>query len=155
MKFYFKDKTKNSKASDFKRIARKVFKNLKITDKIELGLKITDNRETKKLNQKYRGVNQATDVLSFPVDFPDKKVKKENLMLGDIIISVDKAKEYSRQACLETSPSSVEARKRENKKTTEEELIELFKHGLLHLLGYDHKKNKKKWHDAELKIVNC
>jgi probable rRNA maturation factor len=138
MKFYFKNKTKNFRASDFKRIAKLVFEKLSITDKIELGLKITDNLEIKKLNQKYRGVNQATDVLSFPIDFPDKKVKKENLILGDIVISRQFAQKYSRK----------------DKKTVKVELIELFKHGLLHLLGYDHEKKPVQWRRVEERIKN-
>lgn len=136
MKFYFEDKTKNFRASDFKRIAKLVFKKLKITDKIELGLKITDNHEIKKLNFKYRQINEPTDVLSFPIDFPDHQAKKEKLMLGDIVISLDKAKKYSL----------------EDKKTIKEEMDELFKHGLLHLFGYDHEKNKIEWQKASLKI---
>lgn len=128
MKFYFKDKTNKFKPSDFEPIARYVFKKLEIADKIELGLKITDNQEIKKLNQKYRGVNQATDVLSFPIDLPDKKTKK-NLMLGDIVISQQFALKHH------------------------ERMTELFKHGLLHLLGYDHEKNNKEWQKI-VKLLN-
>jgi probable rRNA maturation factor len=146
--FYFQNKTKYKfKPELFKKTAALVFKKLKFTDKIELGLKITNNDEIKKLNQKYLKINLATDVLSFSIDLPDKKTKREKLMLGDIVISVDKAKEYSRKACLERS--------RENKKTVKAELIQLFKHGLLHLLGYDHEKNKKEWQGMKLKIDNC
>lgn len=144
MKFYFHSKSKRLTKSDFKRTAKQIFKKLEVNDKIELGLKITDDREIKKLNQTYRRVNQSTDVLSFPIDTPDKKKSGENLILGDIVISFDQAKKYSRKACLE--------RRRENNRTVEKELIYLFKHGLLHLLGYDHKKNKKDWQRIEDKI---
>lgn len=128
MKLYFKNKTKHKiKPEIFKKIARQAFKKLKINDKIELGLTLTNNREIKKLNQKYRGVNEPTDVLSFPIDEPKKKDKK-HLVLGDIVISAEIAK-------------------KENK-----EIKELFKHGIMHLLGFDHEKDKEGWGRAELKI---
>lgn len=128
MKLYFENKTKHKiKPEIFKNIAASVFKKLKISSKIELGLTLTDNREIKKLNQKYRGVNKPTDVLSFPIDTAKKKTD-EYLILGDIIISAEMAE-------------------KENEK-----IEELFKHGLLHLLGFDHEKDKEGWGRAELKI---
>jgi probable rRNA maturation factor len=130
MKFYFEDKTKKFKASSFKHIAASVFKKLRINDKIEIGLKITDNREVRKLNQKYRAVDETTDVLSFPIDTLDKKEKNEPQILGDIVISQQFAREHH------------------------EKMTKLFKHGLLHLLGFDHKKNKLRWQKAEAKIKN-
>ncbi|MCX6811801.1 MAG: rRNA maturation RNase YbeY [Candidatus Berkelbacteria bacterium] len=136
MKLYFEDKSNSFKASDFERIARLVFKKLEIDDKIELGLKLTDNAEIQKLNQKYRDIDEPTDVLSFSIDIPDKKAKKINLILGDIVISTEFAKEYSRK----------------DNKTVKDELIELFKHGLLHLAGYDHKTNLAEWQGAEKRI---
>ena len=131
MKLYFQNKTKlKFKPEIFKNLAASVFKKLHISDKIELGLILTDNREIKKLNQKYRGINKPTDVLSFPIDTA-KKETDEYLILGDIVISTEMAE-------------------KENEK-----IAELFKHGLLHLLGFDHEKNKKEWQEAELKIDNC
>lgn len=137
MKLFFKDKTKRFKSSDFESLAKRVFKKLKVNDKLlEVGLIIVDNKRIKALNKKYRGIDETTDVLSFPIDLPNRNQDNENLMLGDIIISLDKAKKYSLK----------------DKKTIKKEVDELFKHGLLHLLGYDHKKNKKEWQKAELKI---
>lgn len=130
MKLYFKNKTKfKFKPEIFKNIAASAFKKLKISSKIELGLTLTNNREIKKLNQKYRRINEPTDVLSFPID-PAKKRSAEYLILGDIVISAEMAA-------------------KENEK-----IEELFKHGLLHLLGFDHEKKKKEWQEAALKIVN-
>ena len=124
MKFYFKNKTKHKfKPEVFKKTAISVFKKLRFSDKIELGLILTNNREIKKLNQKYRGLNQPTDVLSFPIDTAKKKTD-EDIILGDIVISTEMAE-------------------KENA-----EIEELFKHGLLQLLGFDHKKKKKEWQGA-------
>lgn len=131
MKLYFKDKSNRFKVKFFRDTTKLVFKKLNVNDKVELGLTLTDNLEIKKLNQKYRGINKATDVLSFPIDTPYRKTD-DHIMLGDIVISAEMAK-------------------KQNKK----EMNKLFKHGLLHLLGFDHEKNKKEWREISLLIVNC
>jgi probable rRNA maturation factor len=87
---------------------------------------ITDDEEIQKLNQEYRNINQPTDVLSFALfaDNPECQiVVDKTIHLGDIIISSQTA---YKQAC-------------ENKKSFDEEIIFLISHGLLHLLGFDHK----------------
>jgi len=129
MKLYFEDKTKKYKKSDFEKRAQAIFKKLRINDKIELGLKLTDNQEIRKLNRKFRHLDMPTDVLSFPIDLPAKN-RVEPRMIGDIVISLDFVK---------------------NKK----EAMELFDHGLLHLLGFDHEKKQKEWQSVLLKIDNC
>ena len=86
-------------------------------------------KEIKNLNKKFRNKNKSTDVLSFP--FYEKKqlnnkIKKEKeVYLGDIIINLSQVK------------------KKNNKVKFKEELNKLWIHGLLHLLGYDHKSNIK------------
>ncbi len=104
--------------------------------KIFLTLLLSNNKNIKKLNYKFRKKNKPTDILSFPLNINSKK----ETYLGDIIISyqfVNKPK----------GSSNLEFKKK---------LIKLFIHGFLHLLGYDHKKNKdyKKMHEEELKIFN-
>lgn len=131
MKLFFEDKSNRFKVKFFRDTAESIFKKLNIDDKIELGLTLIDNLEIKKLNQKYRGINKPTDVLSFPLDTPHRKTDNYT-MLGDIVISAEMAK-------------------KQNKK----EINKLFKHGLLHLLGFDHEKNRKEWQEMSLKIVNC
>ena len=76
---------------------------------------LTDNRE-------YRGVDRATDVLSFPADEGDEILSIPDDFLGDIMISVPRAAEQG--AALGHS--------------TERELMFLTVHGVLHLLGFDH-----------------
>ncbi len=81
----------------------------------ELSLTFTDNAMMQQLNQQYREIDKPTDVLAFPQDM-------ENNLLGDIIISVEKA--------------GVQAE--EKKHSLEYELALLATHGFLHLMGYDH-----------------
>ena len=86
-------------------------------------------KEIKNLNKKFRKKNKSTDVLSFP--FYEKnqlnnKIRKEKeVYLGDIIINLSQVK------------------KKNNKAKFKEELNKLWIHGLLHLLGYDHKSNSQ------------
>lgn len=93
----------------------------------ELSISIVRNEEIKELNIMYRQINEATDVLSFALqdDFNNEiEVKDPSipLILGDIIISLDRAKEQAK-----------EFNHSENR-----ELGFLSIHSLLHLLGYDH-----------------
>jgi len=131
MKLYFKDKSNKFKAKFFKETLKSAFKKLKLNDKIEVGLILTDNLEIKRLNRKFRNIDSATDVLSFPIE-PLSQKTNDYIMLGDIVISTEMAK-------------------KQNKK----EINKLFKHGLLHLLGFDHERNYKEWDKAELKIVSA
>ena len=75
----------------------------------------TDDDTIRNLNSQYRDIDRPTDVLSFPQDM-------ENNILGDIIVSVEKAK--------------VQAEEKQH--DLEQEMALLVAHGFLHLLGYDH-----------------
>ena len=84
--------------------------------------------EIKRLNKKFRNKNKSTDVLSFPFYEKNKlknKFKKEKeIYLGDIIINLNKIKN------------------KKNKAIFRNELNKLWIHGLVHLFGYSHKKDK-------------
>ncbi len=85
----------------------------------------TDDESIRKLNFEYRDKDAATDVLSFALnegDEPDIVDGPEEMLLGDIIISLETA---SRQA-------------EEYGHSMDRELAYLLVHGMLHLLGYDH-----------------
>ena len=90
-------------------------------------LLLSGDKEIKNLNKKFRKKNKSTDVLSFP--FYEKnqlnnKIRKEKeVYLGDIIINLS------------------QVRNKDQKVKFKEELNKLWIHGLLHLLGYDHKSN--------------
>jgi len=93
---------------------------------------LTDNESIKELNLEHRGIDKATDVLSFPVieyvngepqiQPGDMDPDSGRVFLGDIIISVEKAFEQAGNFG----------------HSVERELAFLAVHGVLHLLGYDH-----------------
>lgn len=96
------------------------------TDNVSVSIILTDNDEITKINNEYRDKNQSTDVISFAYrdePFPAHDGIMEEL--GDVYISIDKARE---QAV-------------EYHTTLVNELKRLTIHGLLHLLGYDHEKS--------------
>ncbi|MDR9755871.1 MAG: rRNA maturation RNase YbeY [Thermacetogeniaceae bacterium] len=92
-------------------------------DAVEVSLVLTDDSEMAELNDYYRGVEGTTDVLSFPMmeDEPSEGPTEE-LLLGDIVISVPRA----------------QAQAEEYGHSLARELVFLAVHGMLHLLGYDH-----------------
>ena len=85
----------------------------------EVSVAFVDNKKIKELNNQYRNKNEATDVLSFPMD---------NEILGDIIISVERAV----------------AQAEEYGHSVKRELAYLTVHGILHLFGYDHHNKDEK-----------
>jgi probable rRNA maturation factor len=89
----------------------------------ELSLRLTDDGDMQALNRQYRHQDRPTDVLSFAaLETAMPMVPAEPLYLGDVVISVPTA---ARQA-------SAQGR------SLMAELVWLFSHGLLHLLGWDH-----------------
>lgn len=98
-------------------------------DRAGLSLTIVDPEEIQRLNNMYRGVDSVTDVLSFP-QFEDKTClpQEGEICLGDVVICDDKVR---RQAA-------------EYGHSYERELVYLFVHSLLHLLGYDHMEEDEK-----------
>lgn len=90
----------------------------------ELSITLTDDENIHALNKKYRGIDRATDVLSFAFRESDEPqiLDSEIEILGDIIISVERAKIQAE----EFGHSFLR------------EIIFLEVHGILHLLGYDH-----------------
>ena len=87
---------------------------------------IVDNEEIHKLNKSYRGIDRPTDVISFALEDDDTFIKMDIRILGDIYISIDKA----RSQALEYGHSLLR------------ELCFLTVHGILHLLVYDHMKEE-------------
>ena len=96
-----------------------------------VSVSIVDNRYIHKINKKYRHIDRPTDVISFA--FLDNENNYDKILfspgpvvLGDIYISLEKAKEQAE----------------EYGHSLHRELSFLFIHGLLHLLGYDHMNEK-------------
>ncbi len=98
----------------FKKVAEAATEILNINEKLVVNIVISNNEVVRDYNNKFRGIDRETDVLSFPSD--------EDGELGDIIISLDKAK----------------AQAKEYGHSLKRELSFLACHGILHCLGYDH-----------------
>jgi probable rRNA maturation factor len=90
---------------------------------------VSDNK-IQELNRRFRGIDRATDVLSFPADGPD------DLNLGDIAVSVETAA----------------AQAKENGLHFDDEIAQLILHGLLHLSGYDHETDSGEMNRLELRL---
>ena len=88
------------------------------------------DKTIRQLNRQFRGIDKATDVLSFPAGDNDEA------NLGDIAISVDTAS----------------AQAKENGLKFDEEVAQLILHGLLHLCGYDHETDDGEMNKLELRL---
>jgi probable rRNA maturation factor len=88
------------------------------------------DRRIRDLNRQFRGIDKATDVLSFPAG------EDPSANLGDIAISVERA----------------EVQAKENDLSSEQEIAQLILHGLLHLCGYDHETDDGEMNRLELRL---
>ena len=95
-----------------------------VKKKISLTILLSNNKNIKKLNKKFRNKNKSTDVLSFP---SEQKINiKKSTYIGDIILSYE----------FMNKPKTLNVLEFKSK------VIKIFIHGFLHLLGYDHIKLK-------------
>lgn len=137
---------------DWERIVEKVLKKCfeeegLMDSKLIMTITFTTPEEIRKINKKYRKIDRATDVLSFPMFEKaelDEKIKNKDFLyedvLGDVIISIDKVKEQAE----------------EYGHSFERELSYMLVHGFYHLMGYDHieEEDKKIMRPKEEKILN-
>lgn len=117
---------------------------------LEVNVNFVDEKEIQRLNKEFRGVDKVTDVLSFPafslkagekVDTLDKSLYEgKSILLGDMAICIEQTK---RQAS-------------EYLTGFDQEVIKLFIHSILHLMGYDHIKDSdfKKMNQKEEEIAS-
>ena len=103
--------------------------------KLIITITLTTPEKIRQINNEYRQIDKATDVLSFPMfekSELDEKIKKQEFLhedvLGDIIISVQKVEEQAK----------------EYGHSFERELSYMVVHGFYHLMGYDHIEEKDK-----------
>ncbi len=107
----------------------------------EITLQLTDDRTIREFNRQYRGIDEATDVLSFENAFIDPE--SGETYLGDILISYETARRQAEARGLEMMA----------------EIEMLLVHGILHLAGMDHA-SRSEWEemsalqDAILKELN-
>ena len=95
-----------------------------LNKKVNFTLLLSNNKEIKKLNKKFRNKNKSTDILSFP--FNSLTEKSKITYIGDIIISYN----------------FMDKPKSQNLKSFKEKTIKIFIHGFLHLIGFNHVKDK-------------
>ena len=96
-------------------------------EECEISISIVDNEEIHQINKQFRGIDRPTDVLSFPqLTFEEGEIMDRNengeVVLGDIIISLERAREQAE----------------EYSHSLKREIAFLTAHSMLHLLGYDH-----------------
>ena len=91
------------------------------------------DRQIRELNRRFRRIDKATDVLSFPAEEEAKSIGGN---LGDIAISLERA--------------AIQAK--ENRLTRDREIAQLILHGLLHLCGYDHETDSGQMNRLELRL---
>ncbi len=111
------------------------------TDDIEISVSFVDEKRIKELNSTYRDKNSKTDVLSFPQYDTQEEIPKTGMsVLGDIVICSPIAKKQAEEAG----------------HSEKRELVYLFVHSMLHLLGHDHmkKEEKKLMRETEEKIMH-
>ncbi|MGL4847715.1 MAG: rRNA maturation RNase YbeY [Clostridium sp.] len=141
---------------DMEKVILFALKEEEVDKKCEISLVLVDNEEIREINNETRNIDKATDVLSFPMlDYEDKKVFKEvytgkefdeiyldgeELVLGDIVLSLERALEQSK----------------EYNHSFERESFYLIVHSVLHLLGYDHmiEEDKKIMRKREEEILS-
>lgn len=114
---------------EIKALLRKINKNLKLKDTLDVSLVFVGNAEIRKLNNKWRKKNKVTDVLSFPYE----------RNTGEVVISCPQAVKQAKKL----------------KVDVKNEFRRLITHGILHLIGYKHfyKKDKDKMEKLENKIL--
>ena len=109
----------------FKKICKSFPKKYKFfKKKVSFTLLLSNNKSIKKLNKSFRNKNKSTDILSFPSNKKLKKIKEN--YIGDIIISYN----------------FIDKPKSQDLKFFKKKLIKIFIHGFLHLVGFNHIKDK-------------
>ncbi len=118
-----------------------------LNSKMIMTITLTTPEEIRKINNQYRKIDKATDVLSFPMfekQELDEKIENNDFLcedvLGDIIISIEMVKEQAE----------------EYGHSFERELSYMIVHGFYHLMGYDHieEEDKKIMRPKEEKVLN-
>ena len=125
------DQNFNNYQAKYEELLNKTLKHLSLSFDPYLSVTLVDNDYIHEINRNYRHIDKPTDVISFAFldDNPNREAllkSSQMVVLGEIYISIDKAKEQA----LAYGHS------------LERELSFLFVHGLLHLLGYDHMKEE-------------
>ena len=122
-KSLFTNETKEKiiELSEIKKLVKYAVKYMKL-DNVEFGIIFVNNKRIREINKEYRNIDRETDVITFRLADYEEVIYDRIMVLGDIYISLDKARSQS----IEYGHSYLR------------ELSFLVIHGFLHLLGYDH-----------------
>lgn len=118
-------------ATAMEQVVQKALQEHNLPGSAEVSVMLCDNETIKDINREWRSLDKATDVLSFPLHEglrDGKNIADEEFLLGDIIISLERAGEQAQ----------------EFGHSLQREILYLFVHGLLHLLGYDHSEDEER-----------
>ena len=105
--------------SSIKKSVKEILNYLNLSNKSEICVSFVDDKVMRRLNREFRNIDKTTDVLSF---------NQEGDLLGDVVISLDTVNRHA--GTYKTTP--------------ENEIKRLLIHGVLHLLGYDHKNKEER-----------
>ena len=129
-------------------VLKTCFETEHLTDaNLYISVTLTNSKTIQAVNKKYRNIDRATDVLSFPMftkeELKDRIENKKNMVedvLGDIMISIPKVEEQAK----------------EYGHGFERELAYMVVHGFYHVMGYDHMEeaDKKEMRQKEEKVLN-
>ena len=108
---------------EYRKSLKTLLKHLNIKGKTEVNVIILDDKGIQKVSKDYRDKDKPTDILSFPADYKNLHQFIGYNLLGDIYLSFE----------------TIENQAKEFHHSSKREWTYLFTHGLLHLLGYDHK----------------
>jgi len=119
-------------------VARFTLAQMRVPDEMECALLLVDADTIAVLNEEHMGHDGPTDVLAFPIDEPGESVQGPPAILGDVVLC----------------PAVAADQAPVNGHTTDQELAMLTVHGILHLLGWDHRDEQEETvmfaHTAEL-----
>ena len=126
----------NEYEKTIKKVIEQCFKEENLENsKLEISITLTNPEHIHEINKKYRDVDRATDVLSFPIfekEELEDKIKNKDFehedVLGDVIISIEQVEEQAK----------------EYGHSFEREFAYMLVHGFYHLMGYDHIKEEDK-----------
>ena len=91
--------------------------------RVEVSVVLSDDDRVHELNRDYRGIDRATNVLSFATLEGERRAPTDApMLLGDIIVAFE----------------TVDGEAKQESKTLEAHLAHMVVHGMLHLMGYDH-----------------
>ncbi|MBQ2640324.1 MAG: rRNA maturation RNase YbeY [Bacilli bacterium] len=122
VEFYNKTDNNIDELDEIKRVINYAIKKERL-ENVSFNIIIVNNKYIHKLNKEYRNIDRETDVITFALEDDDSLIiGDQSRVLGDIYISIDKAKEQAK----------------EYNHSLLRELSFLAVHGFYHLLGYDH-----------------